>query len=59
MCDAFEEPRRSGHPDRQVEVPELEGQFAASGRVDDPCQQNDDEDDHDNPDEEHDKAGMA
>jgi hypothetical protein len=56
MCDAFEEPRRSVHPDRQMEVPEIEGKFAASDRVHDPRQQNDDEDDHDNPDEEHDES---
>jgi len=48
---------RSGEPDVQAEVPEPQVKYSAAGPVHDERQQNDGQDDHDHPEEEHDDAG--
>ena len=48
---------RSGEPDVQAEVPEPQVKYSAAGLVHDERQQDDGQDDHDHPEEEHDDAG--
>jgi hypothetical protein len=48
---------RSGEPDVQAEVPEPQVKYSAAGPVHDERQQDDGQDDHDHPEEEHDDAG--